>query len=229
MRVRPFYYKEKRIIMDSLLKKLVLLGGGGHCKSVLDTLLKTKEYDEIVITDPKIPAGTEVMGCKVVGNDDVLPELFAKGYKKAFITAGDVGLPNPREKMVKYAQGIGFQFPNIIDPSAYISESANIGEGNYIGKKAIINVGVKVGNHCIINTASIIEHEAVIGDVSHVATGAIVLGEVVLGDRCFVGAGSTIVQCKKLGNDVKIGAGAVVTDNLPDNCMAVGVPARIIK
>ena len=61
------------------------------------------------------------------------------------------------------------------------------------------------------------------------ATGAIVLGEVILGDRCFVGAGSTIVQCKKLGNDVKIGAGAVVTDNLPDNCMAVGVPARIIK
>lgn len=210
-------------------KKIVLLGGGGHCKSVLDTLLKTNEYSEIVITDPQLPAGTEVMGCKVVGDDSILPKLYAEGFTNAFITAGDVGKPNPRAKLVEMAQNIGFHFPCIMDPTAQVSPSAQIGDGTFIGKNAIINIGAQIGYHCIINTAAIVEHEATIGTLTHVASGAIVLGEVRTGHSCFIGAGSTIIQCTNLGNDVKIGAGAVVNNDLPDNCTAVGVPAKIIN
>lgn len=215
--------------MTTIFKKLVLLGGGGHCKSVLDTLHKTKEYSEIVITDPNLPAGTEVMGGKVVGDDSVLPNLYVEGFTNAVITAGDVGKPNPRAKLVEMAQNIGFHFPCIIDPTAQVSPSAQIGDGTFIGKNAIINIGAQIGNHCIINTAAIIEHEATIGALTHVASGAIVLGEVTIGHRCFIGAGSTIVQCANLGHDVKIGAGAVVNHDIPDNCTAVGVPAKIIN
>lgn len=215
--------------MENNPNKLILLGGGGHCKSVLDTLFRLKEYDEIVITDPNLPKGTKVMGCTVVGGDEVLPELRNQGFSKAFITAGDVGQPNSRGKMAQYAKSQGLQFPNIIDPLAYVAETATMGEGNYIGKNAVINVGAKIGNYCIINTASIIEHEAIIGNVCHVATGAKVLGEVVLGDNCFVGAGSTIIQCLHLGNNVTIGAGAVVNRSVPANIIAVGVPVKEIK
>lgn len=209
--------------MTKKRKNLVLLGGGGHCKSVLDTLLKTNEYSEIVITDPHISIGSEIMGCKVVGDDRMLPQLYENGFTHAFITTGSIGYSNPRAKLVHMAEAIGFDFPIVIDPSAVIADEVTIGSGTYVGKNAIINSEAKIGNHCIINTGAIIEHESEIGDFCHISTGSILCGGVTVGKDSFIGAGTTVIQCVTIGSNAVVGAGSTVLSDVEDHVRTYGV------
>ena len=211
------------------MKNLVLIGGGGHCKAVLDSVIRMGTFDKIVITDPSIPAGTIVMGCEVIGTDDCLMDLYENGFKYAFVTVGSVGLNPIRERLVSRAAALGFQFPNIIDPSAIVAESAIIGDGVFLGKNIIVNAYTEVGDHCIINTGTIIEHECRIGIFAHISIGSILCGNVNVGKNSFIGAGSIVIQCHCIGDNVVIGAGAVVNKDIPSNCTAVGFPARVIR
>lgn len=140
-----------RIIMYG--KNLVLLGGGGHCKSVLDAVLQTNEYDEIVITDLDLTRGTEIYGCRVVGNDDILPLLKKQGREYAFITVGSISDTTIRRKPDRKIRDSGFKVPVIADPSAVISDYSKIGAGTFIGKNAAVNADAVVGENGIINTA----------------------------------------------------------------------------
>lgn len=110
-------------------QNIVLLGGGGHCKSVLDTVIRNNLYNEIYVTDPHLPVGTVISGkATVVGNDESLLSLYEKGTKNAFVTVGVIN-PSPiRNKLYTYAAGLGFYFPNLLDPSAVISSSVRLGE-----------------------------------------------------------------------------------------------------
>lgn len=209
-------------------RKLVLIGGGGHCKSVLDAALKTKQYDEIVITDPDISTGTIILGCEVVGNDEMLPALKERGFAEAFVTVGSIENSKARMKLAEMAKTIGFVFPIIMDPSASVSDHASVGAGTFIGKNSVINSEAVTGEHCIINTGSIVEHECVIGHFSHISVGTVLCGNVIVGDNSFVGAGSTVIQGMKIGCNSIVGAGALVKSNLPDDCLAVGIPAKIL-
>ena len=211
------------------MKNLVLIGGGGHCKSVLDAALSMNEFDKIVITDSDLKPGTRILDCEVVGNDAMLPQLKDDGFGYAFITVGSIKSCALRKKLAEMAESLEFLFPVIKDPSAVISEYTKIGEGTFIGKKAVINADAVIGRHCIINTGSIIEHECRIGDFVHAAVGAILCGNVEVEDGCFIGTGTQVIQGISIGRNSVIGAGAVVNKNLPDNCTAVGVPAKVIK
>lgn len=203
--------------------KLVLIGGGGHCKSVLDTILRINFYDDIVITDPNIKPGTEILGKKVVGSDDCLEKLFNNGYKDAFITVGQVMTSDIRQRLWENASSIGFNFPAICDPSAVVSPSAIISQGVYIGKNTVINAEVVLSENCIINNGAIIEHDAKIGCFTHIAVGAIICGEVIIGDNTLIGAGSTIIQCLNVGNSSIIGAGSTVIRNIGNNEKVYGI------
>ncbi len=212
-------------------KPLVLLGGGGHCKSVLDSILRSNQYSDIVIADNHLAVGTEIFGCKVVGTDECLQDLRKKGYENAFITVGSVTSASVgvRMKLAKYASSFGFSFPTIVDPSAIVSEQTKIAEGAYIGKNAVINADAVIGAHCIINTGAIVEHECQIGDFAHVSVGSILCGNVKVGRESFIGAGATVIQGIHIGDYATVGAGAVVVKALPANYIAVGVPAKAIK
>ena len=188
------------------MSKLVLIGGGGHCKSVLDAALRMKSYENIVITDPDIKPGTKILGCSVVGSDDCIERLYRDGYDYAFITVGSVGINLLREKLAKKLATLGFKFAVIQDPSAIVSDSAIIGEGTFIGKNSVVNADSVIGKHCIINTGSIVEHECKIGDFSHISVGTVLCGRVIVKDNCMIGAGSTVIQCLNIGNNVVIGA-----------------------
>ncbi len=207
--------------MDS--KKIVLIGGGGHCRSVIDSLKQLNEYIDIVITDPSEPIGREIMGCKVVGNDDALPRLFEEGYTNAFITVGNVNSTDIRQKIRDKVVNFGFEFPVIIDPSAKISKSALIGCGTFVGKNVVVNTDTEVGSHCIINTGAIIEHECMVDDFTHISVGSILCGEVNVGRNSFIGAGSTIIQCLSIGENVVIGANSTVLTNVESNMSCYGI------
>ncbi len=203
--------------------KLVLIGGGGHCKSVIDTAKRLSRFDEIVVTDPIISIGESILGCKVVGSDDSLGMLREIGFDYAFITVGCVNVSSTREKLVDKAKVFGFKFPTIVDPSSVVSESAFIGEGAFLGKNVIINAGSTIGRHSIVNSGSIIEHDCEVGDFSHVSVGTIICGDVIIGENSMIGAGSTIIQSVRIGNHVLIGANSTVLTNVPDNAKEYGV------
>ncbi len=203
--------------------KLVLLGAGGHCESVLDTVLRAQLFSEIVITDPFAPVGTTVLGCKVVGTDEMLFTLFKEGFTQAFVTVGSIKSYAVRKKLVEIAEQIGFAFPVIADPSAIVSRFTTIGSGTFIGKNAIVNVETTVGKHCIINTGAILEHDCKVGDYCHVSVGSILCGGVNLGNGVFVGAGSTVIEMVNIADNAVIGANSTVLGNVAVNAKVCGV------
>lgn len=209
--------------------KIVLIGGGGHCRSVIDAAKAMQSFSEIVITDPGIEVGTELDGCRVVGDDNELPELYEKGIAQALITVGSLDNTDIRRRVKEKASDCGFSFVSVIDPTATVSVSSEIGYGVFVGKGSVINAGAIVEDHVIINTGAIIEHDCKIGAFSHIAVGAILCGGVEVGEDVLVGAGATVVQGVKIGRGSVIGAGAVVRGEIPAYCLAVGVPAKVVK
>jgi len=210
-------------------KRILLIGGGGHCKSVLDSLLELNEYAEIGIVDKKENLGKSVMGVPVVGCDDDLPALFRDGYRYAFVTVGSIGNPALRIKLFNLLSEFGYEIPVIIDDSAKVSKHANIEQGVFIGKQSIVNAGALIQKGSIINSGSIVEHDCQIGAFTHIAPGAVLGGEVVVGKNSHVGSNATIKQQIHIGSNSIIGMGSVVSQNIDPNTMAYGNPCRAVK
>jgi sugar O-acyltransferase (sialic acid O-acetyltransferase NeuD family) len=207
-------------------EKILLIGGGGHCKSVLDTLLTTKLYDEIAIIDIKENIGKKILSVPIVGDDHDLPQFIEKGYNHAFISLGSIGNPIVRVKLTTLIEELGFEIPNIIDHSAIVSNHTILENGIYIGKNAVINAGSFIHKGAIINSSSIIEHDCIVGEFSHIAPGAVLCGDVKVGARTHVGARSVIKQQINIGSDSMIGMGSSVLADINNNIVAYGNPCR---
>lgn len=204
------------------MDKLVLIGGGGHCKSVIDSIDKNM-YEDIVITDKDNSVLEEIMGVRIAGDDDVLAELMLKGYKKAFITVGFIKDNTLRHKLYDVTEVLDYDLINVIDKTAIVSEKAHLDKGIFIGKGVIINAECKIGKMAIINTGSIVEHECIIGEHSHIAGGTILCGNVHVGTDTFIGAGCRIIQNLTIGNNCIIGAGSIILSDVPDNSQVNGI------
>jgi sugar O-acyltransferase (sialic acid O-acetyltransferase NeuD family) len=206
-------------------EKIVLLGGGGHCASVIDSILEKDIYSEIVVLDNDnslfLPGGIHV-----IGNDEELPLLYQEGFHHAFITVGSIGDCSVRKKLFQKIEDIGFFIPNIIDKSATVSKWSNLGRGIYVGKMAVINSKVEIDNCAIINTGAILEHDCKIGEFVHVSTGAKLCGGVEVGCETHVGAGTVIKEYTKVGAHCLIGAGSVVIKSVDNHFMQYGCPAH---
>jgi len=202
---------------------IVLIGGGGHCKSVIDTILRGRLFDEILITDKSVPSGGRILEGKVIGTDEKLEDLRRQNIRNACITIGSIKSTAMRRKAAGYAAGLGFSFPTIIDSTATISMDVNAGEGIYIGRSAVVNAGCIIGNMAIVNTGAIIEHDCRIGNYTHIAVGAVLCGYVVVGNDSFIGANSTVIQGIEIGRNCVIGAGSTVLKDVPDNMTVYGI------
>jgi sugar O-acyltransferase (sialic acid O-acetyltransferase NeuD family) len=207
-------------------KGILLVGGGGHCKSVLDSLLELNEYAGIGIVDQKEHAGRSVLGVPVIGCDDDLERLFHQGYSHAFVTIGNLPI---RMSLYDKLMEIGFQIPAIVDASAAVSGHAVIEEGVFVGKRSVVNAGCVVGKGAIINTGAIVEHDCRIGAFAHIAPGAVLSGEVVVGDHTHIGANAAVRQQVRIGSDSMIGMGSVVVQNIGSGVTAYGNPCREAK
>jgi len=184
---------------------IILVGGGGHCKSVIDVIETAEKYRIFGIVDTKEKVGSEVLGYKVIGTDEDLPKIF-KEVKKALITVGHIRDFSLRVNLYKYCENIGFEFPNIISPLAYVSKHATIGKGNVLMHFAFVNAGVKIGNNCIINTKALIEHDAVIEDYCHISTAAVVNGGVVVKEGTFFGSNAVSKEYVVVSGFIKAGS-----------------------
>jgi sugar O-acyltransferase (sialic acid O-acetyltransferase NeuD family) len=210
------------------MDKVILLGAGGHCKAVIDILRNSCEIAGITDTD-QYKHGKMFHGYQVLGDDSILKSLYSSGIKKALVTLGSVGDSSAREKLFYRAKKIGFEMFNAVSDNAVLSGSIKMGEGNIIMDGSIIHADTIIMNNTIINTGSIIEHDCVIEDHVHISPGACLGGGVRIMEGTHVGLGACVIQDITVGRNCIIGAGAVVINDIPGNCVAVGVPARVIR
>jgi sugar O-acyltransferase (sialic acid O-acetyltransferase NeuD family) len=175
------------------MNKIILIGGGGHCKSCIDVIESTGEYTIEGILDPSVVKGQTLYGYPYIGDDGIIPELIKKKYQ-FFITVGQIYSSDIREKCFSRVKSLGGQLVTVVSPRAWLSKGVEVGEGTIIMHDALINADAKIGNNCIINSKSLIEHDVSISDNCHISTGAIVNGGAFIGSSSFVGSGSVVIQ-----------------------------------
>lgn len=219
----------RRELLEVRVEKIILLGGGGHVKVVIDVILEARKYKIIGIIDLEKKIGQKVLGIPIIASDSDMGAYFKKGIKSCFITLGAIGKPHLRIRLFDLVKRIGFELPNIVHPTAVVSDFAVLGEGNFIAAGAIIQAGANIGNNCIINTNAVIEHDCKIGDFAHIACGTTLSGGVTVGEYSHIGTGVSIIESVKIGSNTIIGAGSVVLEDFGNNIVAYGSPARRIR
>lgn len=175
------------------MKKLILVGAGGHCKSCIDVVEKTGEYCITGLIDLKEKIGEKVLGYPIIDCDDNLKK-YINSETYFLITLGQIKSAKKRLESYLYLKSCGAKFAKVISPRAYVSKYTKIGEGTIVMHGAIINASVEVGENCIINTKALLEHDTVVGNTCHISTGVILNGGVKVCDNSFVGSNSTLVQ-----------------------------------
>jgi len=187
------------------MESILLIGGGGHCRSVIDVIEQQNRYDIFGIIDIRENIGKDVLGYKIIGYDEDLKEIL-KDCKNALITVGHIKSNETRVRLFDMAKKLGYTFPVIISPYAYVSKHAFIDEGTVVMHHAIVNANAKVGKNCIINTKALIEHDAIIEDHCHISTAAVVNGKVILRRDTFIGSNATVVNDIIVSGFIKAGS-----------------------
>ena len=186
-------------------EKIVLIGGGGHCHSVIDIIEQTNKYEIIGIVDTKENIGKKVLDYEIIACDDDL-EIIFKNCKYAVITIGHIKTNELRKKLFEKTKNIGFTFPTIISPLAYVSKYSSIDEGTVIMHHVLINTNVKIGKNCIINTKSLIEHDCIVEDNCHISTASVLNGGVVVKENTFFGSNSVSREYIEINGFIKAGS-----------------------
>lgn len=203
------------------MERIILVGFGGHAKSVIDIIEQTNQFCIEGYTD--INTLKDYKEYKWLGKDEELEKYYKAGTNNIAISVGYMGNSKIREKLYRIVKKIGFKLPIIMDKSVILANNVRIGEGTFIGKGAIINADSEIGKVCIINSGTLIEHESIIEDYSHIAVGAVLCGNVHIGKYTFIGANATVIQGVTIGKGCIIGAGSVILNDVDDNKTVYGV------
>jgi sugar O-acyltransferase (sialic acid O-acetyltransferase NeuD family) len=208
------------------MRKLVFLGAGGIA-IVAAEIARSLGFEIVGFLDDKTERhGTVFCDAKVLGSFDMLPELRQGGVGNAAVAfAHCLG----RLKVAHQALAEGFTLPNLIHPSAIISPTATIGHGAIMMAGTIVNAASRIGANIIINTAASIDHECMIGDSVHIAPGSRLSGLVRVGSATYIGVGTTIRESINIGSNVMVGAGSLVLKDIPDDVVAYGSPAKVVR
>jgi len=211
------------------MKNIVLFGGGLHANVCIDIFEKEKKYNIVGIIDSKAEIGYFLYGYKVIGKQENILELSKKyNFNAGFISIGD-------NYSRKYVRDIiislipDFTFINAIHPSVIIGRNVKLGKGIAMMAGVIVNSDCQIDDFCILNTGAQLEHNNYMGEFSHLSAGSITGGIVRIGKFSAITLGVTIIDRIKIGENTVVGSGSLVLKDLPDNILAYGNPAKIIK
>jgi len=201
--------------------RVVILGGGGHAKVIIDILEQAGETEiaGLVSLSPQ-----SICGYPWLGPDEVLADTLRSGIDSAFVAIGD---NQRRLDCIDALKRTGFTLVNAISPAAVISRHATVACGVAVMPGAVINAGARLEEGAIVNTNASVDHDCIVGRCAHVAPGCSLAGWVKLGDGVFLGTGANVIPNISIGEWTTVGAGAAVVEDLPAQVVAMGVPARI--
>lgn len=197
-------------------RKIILVGGGGHCRSCIDVIEATGAYEITGIVDVDEKVGGDVLGYPIIAADQGLPRLVEE-CGLFLVTIGQVKTPDPRIRTFERLKELGAELATVVSPLAHVSRHATLGEGTIVMHHAVVNAAAKVGANCILNTKALVEHDAVIGDHCHISTAAVVNGGVQVGRGTFLGSNAVTREGIGIGERCVIGCGVRVLKPVPDN------------
>ena len=211
------------------MKKIVLIGAGPHAEVVIDIVNSEKVYKIVGIIDSKKEIGSFFNNYKIVGRqEEIIPICKRLGTKAGIICIGDNWGRKCVSKFI-LSKIYDFEFVTTIHPKAIISLNCRIGKGNVIMPGVTVNTKAKIGDFCIINTNSSFEHYCTMENYSSISAGVTTGGFVNIGSLSSIALGVTIFDRINIGKNTVVGSGSLVVKNLPDNVLAYGVPAQIIR
>ncbi|MDR1756466.1 MAG: acetyltransferase [Culturomica sp.] len=203
-------------------RKLILVGGGGHCKSVID-VAESSGWTILGILDVVENVGKKVLDYTVIGTDDQIPEFVDTAY--FLVTVGQIKNTGLRIKLHEKIGLANGKLATVIASDAHVSKHSNVDKGTVVMHKAVVNAGVKIGEGCIINTFANIEHDVEIGNYCHISTGAMVNGDCMVGSETFVGSGVVVANGVSIAECCTIAAGSVVRKKILVSGIYAGNPA----
>lgn len=202
--------------VDPASAEIVIYGGGGHAKTVMEMVQAIGAFRIAGIIDDGIAAGTEILGFRVLGGREILPGLVEQGIRLAANGVGGIIDINVRVRLFELLAGYGFAFPILAHPRATVERSARLGDGVQVFAHAYVGSSAQVHPRAMVNTGAVVSHDCEIGSYTHIAPGALLAGHVHVGERALVGMGVTTAIGVKIGSHVRIGNGAVIYADVPD-------------
>jgi sugar O-acyltransferase (sialic acid O-acetyltransferase NeuD family) len=194
---------------------MVVYGGGGHGKAVIELIRALNTYEVAGILDDGIEAETEIMGIPVFGGEEVLPIVLDRGIRLAVNAVGGIGDIKIRSIVFKKLLENGFECPTVVHPKAFVESSSVISSGVQIFPHAYIGSEVKVNFGVIINTGAIVSHDCELEDHVNISPGAILAGMVHIEKSVLIGMGVTVNLGVKIGEGTRIGNGATIKGDVP--------------
>lgn len=203
------------------MRRLVVVGAGGHGKVVADAAEQMNQWKEILFMDKSGSLITHCGPWSVVSEDKISDLL--DGSVDFVVAIGD---NLKRFRIFEQLQNLGLRPVSVIHPSAAVSRYAELGAGSVVFAGAVINIDAKVGACSIVNTGATIDHDCVIGCSVHISPGANLAGDVSVGDFSWIGIGASVKQCVTITGNVVVGAGACVVANIAEPGVYIGIPAK---
>lgn len=203
-------------------QRLAILGASGHGKVVAD-LAEQLGYS-VCFYDDVYPQKANIEHWPILGTFTDLLKLSCDDVY-VFVAIGNNFI---REQKLLLLIQRGFILPNLIHPTASVSQYAKISSASVVFANAVVNAFSVIGMGCIVNSSAVIEHDCMIGDFVHISPKAALAGGVRVGDKSWVGIGSQVKQLVSIGDKTLIGAGSTVLNDLPSDVVAYGSPAIVV-
>jgi acetyltransferase EpsM len=195
-------------------RALVIYGGGGHSKTLIELLRTADEYHLAGVIDDGLAPGTKILGLPVLGGADVLPGLVARGVRLAANAVGGIGNFAVRLQVFETIARAGLTCPTLVHATSWVEPSARLEEGVQVLAKTYISSDVRVGFGTVINAGVVVSHDCILGQVVNLSPGAMLAGGVVIEDFVQVGMAATINLNLRIGRGARIGNGATVKANV---------------
>lgn len=207
--------------------KIIIFGAGEHGAQTFHILRQLPDYELVgFVDDDPQKHGADYCGRKVLGGQAILPDLRKQGVEGGIVAIGDnYRRSDFTRKLIQH----GFQIINAIHPQALIDDTAVLGKGLIIEMGVMVHPLAKIGDCVFLGGSSVVSHHSVVEENALIGGGGVFGGNVHVGRNTLVGVGAVLQPHISIGSDVVVGIGAAVISDLPDNVVAVGVPAKIIR